>query len=984
MRYLLTFLQSIRHRKQNRVLFLLAVLFVLAVGLSAHSASAFESRSGDGKVMYGDGTKVGQADYCIQGKTCPTIGYFGNKASVSTGTVVPVWSVMKASPVVDGEYLAGNLNPNGRLEMMLFASPTWSLDWTENSVGSRSLNTRAFDIAYENSGEAVAAWARTKTTSGSLQTGIEYRVWNGSAWGASSSYTFTTNVGKNASISWIEMASHPATGSNQNDIALCYEGGGPGSGRVNNTQQLASSSLGCIVWNGKANAWGNEKYVDHDLGEFQQVTGGTKGFSVFFNQSQANFAVAYTDGNDSNTNLNVESFASPSWTATVSFNSARAEEYVDCASMRTISNATGNKNKAFCTMSATVSTTRVQGVNWTGTAFSAGSLITQDSGPVANATARMPSAVAWFDFGATSPSRHASSVWASADTTDLDNSEWGETDQKSNGAQSHASTTGTDVSYDYYNNPTRYNEGMAFLIDSNSDLWAYTASMSTSSLVGGLATVSFANKPRLAGTLSVGNGSYGFSFAYDQAPKIDQQHYRWRNDDGSMAAATTLSAEDIPASGSEALLVNTPKRLRIELANEGAASSSAGSWQLEFAKKNPAVNSCATPSPGWKYREIHTISPAASDAFVLVDSANFTNQSATANGDTGSLTDSTNDSFLAGQAVDTTSSTSAFLLNPDQFTENEFSLQPTTNATDGATYCFRLSSGGASTSMSFSVYPKASVSYYTQSAYRFFENANATQIGGPLANQDTPAQVNSQKGAFRLRLDMHVTASNLAQSGKNFKLQYAAKGAGSCASPAGTPNVYTDVGTTTSISFYDNTIPSDGATLVANALDPRHSTDTTVTQTYEEANNFTNSVQAVNAGQDGEWDFALANLSGSSNTTYCFQIARATEGTPIINNVFPEINTFNTSSISVQNILKAAGGGGGDTGGGGSGGGSFVGGGGSGGGDATEPTPTPSGTPQGGGGEGGGGGGSGEGGSTPILYALWEFFRSLKTMFTLF
>jgi hypothetical protein len=70
---------------------------------------------------------------------------------------------------------------------------------------------------------------------------------------------------------------------------------------------------------------------------------------------------------------------------------------------------------------------------------------------------------------------------------------------------------------------------------------------------------------------------------------------------------------------------------------------------------------------------------------------------------------------------------------------------------------------------------------------------------------------------------------------------------------------YADVTTGTAIAYYDNNGGgiTDDASLTDNTNDPTHSSDTIVNQTYNEANNFTNSVAAVPVGQDGLWDFAL-------------------------------------------------------------------------------------------------------------------------------
>ncbi len=153
-------------------------------------------------------------------------------------------------------------------------------------------------------------------------------------------------------------------------------------------------------------------------------------------------------------------------------------------------------------------------------------------------------------------------------------------------------------------------------------------------------------------------------------------------------------------------------------------------------------------------------------------------------------------------------------------------------------------------------------------------------VGTPLANQDTIATAPVQGTPFRLRMNLHIGTRDLAQSGQSFKLQFAGKGAGSCAVPSGTPSSYTDVTTSTAIKYYDNSNPADGTAFTPNSGDPAHASDILKRQTYEEANNFTNSVSAINLGEDGMWDFALTDNTAPAGTSYCFRAVKS-DGTAI-------------------------------------------------------------------------------------------------------
>lgn len=160
---------------------------------------------------------------------------------------------------------------------------------------------------------------------------------------------------------------------------------------------------------------------------------------------------------------------------------------------------------------------------------------------------------------------------------------------------------------------------------------------------------------------------------------------------------------------------------------------------------------------------------------------------------------------------------------------------------------------------------------FTQQSYRFYTNADSTDIGSPLANQDTTATPDLNAD-FRLRMLVRVDTATLSQNGKTFKLQYAAKGGGTCSSPV---SAYADITTSISIAFKDNTTPSDGAALTSNANDPTDSPRTVRNQTYEEANNFTNSQSSIASGEDGMWDFSLTTNRAPASTTYCIRAVKS-------------------------------------------------------------------------------------------------------------
>ncbi|MBI2030764.1 hypothetical protein HYT05_04020 [Candidatus Kaiserbacteria bacterium] len=191
---------------------------------------------------------------------------------------------------------------------------------------------------------------------------------------------------------------------------------------------------------------------------------------------------------------------------------------------------------------------------------------------------------------------------------------------------------------------------------------------------------------------------------------------------------------------------------------------------------------------------------------------------------------------------------------------------------------------------------------FDQSSYRFFNNSNATDVGSALAAQDTVAALGTAGAAFRLRILMHISDAQLGASGENFKLQFAAR-SGTC-DTGFSGETYADVTGATVIAYNNNATPADGDNLTANANDPTHGGDTIVNQDYEEANNFTNTVAAIPAGQDGKWDFSLIDNGAGANTAYCFRVVKSDGSVLDTYTQIPQISTAATLTfiVSTQNF----------------------------------------------------------------------------------
>lgn len=187
---------------------------------------------------------------------------------------------------------------------------------------------------------------------------------------------------------------------------------------------------------------------------------------------------------------------------------------------------------------------------------------------------------------------------------------------------------------------------------------------------------------------------------------------------------------------------------------------------------------------------------------------------------------------------------------------------------------------------------------YNQSAYRLFNNVDSTDVGTTLAAQDTAVTLGSTGAAFRLRMLLHIGADYLPASGENFKLQFAEQ-SGTC-DTGFVGETYADVTAATVIAYNDNATPVDNTALTANASDPTHGADTIVNQTYEELNDFTNSVAAIPSGQDVKWDFSLKDNSATAGTAYCFRAVKSDATVLDTYSVIPQITT--TAGAASQSL----------------------------------------------------------------------------------
>ena len=215
--------------------------------------------------------------------------------------------------------------------------------------------------------------------------------------------------------------------------------------------------------------------------------------------------------------------------------------------------------------------------------------------------------------------------------------------------------------------------------------------------------------------------------------------------------------------------------------------------------------------------------------------------------------------------------------------------------------------GGGQCSVTYTA--AASDPAFTQAAYRWFANNDATTVGGAVA-LNTPTAAPTRGNPFRLRLLLHNTPGGSSIGGSvtatTGKLQFAQQSGACDTSFSG--ESYSDITAATAIAYYNNSSPTDGAALTLSGQDPRYATSSesasVVAQSYEELNNFTISTTIPNE-DSGMWDFALVDLSAPHGTTYCFRTIDATTGTRWHGyNAIPEITTEQRLKVRLRGQIR--------------------------------------------------------------------------------
>ena len=234
-----------------------------------------------------------------------------------------------------------------------------------------------------------------------------------------------------------------------------------------------------------------------------------------------------------------------------------------------------------------------------------------------------------------------------------------------------------------------------------------------------------------------------------QGAVLTQTHYHWRNDNGSEAAATSLTGgnEDTAIDN---IAQNTQVRLRMEVSNEGTVTSGNTALRLEYGTK---VTTCENVSSWTDVGE-------AGGAWDMFATANLTEGGNTTNiaEATGGVTNENTTFKSPNSAVkDTSSQVATTTFTSSEYLEAEFSIRQTSNAAFDATYCFRLSNAGTPLN-TYTAYPEL-----TTSPERDFEiqrgTATVTGTGVTLTAGVDYVAPSSLSNAFVRITNSHYTGA---------------------------------------------------------------------------------------------------------------------------------------------------------------------------------------------------------------------------------
>ncbi len=169
-------------------------------------------------------------------------------------------------------------------------------------------------------------------------------------------------------------------------------------------------------------------------------------------------------------------------------------------------------------------------------------------------------------------------------------------------------------------------------------------------------------------------------------PQLTQSGFHWRLDNGSEITASSATA-GVENTNLTALKIGIPRRVRLDVSNQGSTTSVPAAFRLEYGEAAPTCNDTSS----WS-----VVGEPSSD-WIMYDSSNLTDGTDTTNilVANGGVTDlGTNFIGSNGGVRDVNNTFGTTTLDIDDFVELEYSIMASSSVVEGSTYCFRVSRNG--------------------------------------------------------------------------------------------------------------------------------------------------------------------------------------------------------------------------------------------------------------------------------------------------
>ncbi len=369
-----------------------------------------------------------------------------------------------------------------------------------------------------------------------------------------------------------------------------------------------------------------------------------------------------------------------------------------------------------------------------------------------------------------------------------------------------------------------------------------------------------------------------------------QLHYRWRDDtvDLNGTGGWLAALDTVYDSASR----NTTYRLRVESANVGGSAEGSGrTYELQYGVKS---TTCAAIGSWIGVDDSGDVIDMVASANITPDGESTTS-SILANGE--------GYTFVNGRGHDVTDTTASIGgLSSRNFTELEYSLEPTNSAPYGTTYCFRLYDTTAGATLdNYDNYAELTVDqpFIEQFHYRWRDDTTDLNTGGGwITDEDSdPSYEISVGDTYRLRMEIANTGSIAEGTGNTYEIEYG-KLATTCAAVSSWTGV---ADAADDWDMVDTTyINPDGETVTPGLL-ANNETYTFFSGRGHDVTDITGTLGPISPSNYTELEFSFnATASSSPGATYCFRLV-ASDGDLENYNFYPTLTV--EGGFKVQKIM---------------------------------------------------------------------------------